>query len=245
MSSLSWSGLVCSPDPSSSFHLSLRDGALQHPLTAIVGPNGAGKTTLLKTLSGHLAPKSGQVHGVKKRFYLPANNWIHSDLRANEVLELFSANLNSTTVKDLLKQFQIEKSLHSRLSELSSGERQKFLLCGVLSDSSPICFLDEPLSFLEWQLGDIVSDILHRQIKTGKSFVVSTHDLQWVVRSSFDETWVLGNGQVLDQGGTSTVFQNAILQQTFKFRSKITDNPLDAKPLLILAENDNRKKIDN
>ncbi|OWK37701.1 ABC transporter ATP-binding protein [Fimbriiglobus ruber] len=136
-----------------------------HPgeLFGLLGPNGAGKTTLIKILTTLLAPTSGGawVDGVdvvaNPEAVRPRINMVsggessgYGILNVRENLWLFSriygvpgADVKARTDR-LLEVVGLTDKATSRVSHLSTGQRQKMNFCrGFLTDPK-ILFLDEP-----------------------------------------------------------------------------------------------------
>ncbi len=132
-------------------------------LFGLLGPNGAGKTTLIKILTTLLAPSRGRAwvdgHDVVADPYSvrPKINMVsggessgYGILTVRETLWLFSriygvpnADIKSRTER-MLDVVGLTEKGNSRVSHLSTGQRQKMNFCrGFLTDPK-ILFLDEP-----------------------------------------------------------------------------------------------------
>ncbi len=132
-------------------------------LFGLLGPNGAGKTTLIKILTTLLSPSGGRAwvdgHDVIEDPYAirPRINVVsggessgYGILTVRENLWLFSriygvsnADWKSRSDK-MLDVVGLNEKANSRVSHLSTGQRQKMNFCrGFLTDPK-ILFLDEP-----------------------------------------------------------------------------------------------------
>ena len=132
-------------------------------LFGLLGPNGAGKTTLIKILTTLLAPTGGRAwvdgHDVAADPYAvrPLINMVsggessgYGILTVRETLWLFSriygvpnADIKTRT-EAMLEVVGLTEKGNSRVSHLSTGQRQKMNFCrGFLTDPK-ILFLDEP-----------------------------------------------------------------------------------------------------
>ena len=116
-------------------------------MIGIVGGSGSGKTTLIDILLGLLKPKNGLIYlngkimnfndyqnNISKiSYYLPQSNFIFEDnvIKNISLTEKIDSN-NLKKTKDILKKLNldlnIDKNLGDRGSNLSGGQRQKFLL---------------------------------------------------------------------------------------------------------------------
>ena len=132
-------------------------------LFGLLGPNGAGKTTLIKILTTLLAPTGGRAwvdgHDVAAdpQAVRPYINMVsggessgYGILTVRETLWLFSriygvpnADIKRRT-EAMLEVVSLTDKGNSRVSHLSTGQRQKMNFCrGFLTDPK-ILFLDEP-----------------------------------------------------------------------------------------------------
>ena len=135
----------------------------QGELFGLLGPNGAGKTTLIKILTTLLAPSAGRawVDGVDvvadPYTIRPRINMVsggessgYGILTVRENLWLFSRiyGVDNKLVKDRIEQMLDVVGLadkgNSRVSHLSTGQRQKMNFCRGFITNPKILFLDEP-----------------------------------------------------------------------------------------------------
>ena len=132
-------------------------------LFGLLGPNGAGKTTLIKILTTLLAPTAGRAwvdgidvvadpHAVRPRINVVSGGESsgYGILTVRENLWLFSRiyGVTGADVKErtdrMLDIVGLADKAASRVSHLSTGQRQKMNFCrGFLTDPK-ILFLDEP-----------------------------------------------------------------------------------------------------
>ena len=71
----------------------------------------------------------------------------------------------------------ISSFAHRYLATLSDGERQKVMIARALAQDTPLIFLDEPTAFLDVAARIETMDLLRRLAMSGKSIVLSTHDI--------------------------------------------------------------------
>jgi ABC-2 type transport system ATP-binding protein len=135
----------------------------QGELFGLLGPNGAGKTTLIKILTTLLAPSAGtaRVDGldvVKEADAIrPRINMVsggessgYGILNVRENLWLFARIYGVPTavaqerIDAMLKVVGLTDKATSRISHLSTGQRQKMNFCRGFITDPKILFLDEP-----------------------------------------------------------------------------------------------------
>ncbi|MFZ4156792.1 ribosomal protection-like ABC-F family protein [Streptomyces pseudogriseolus] len=128
----------------------------------ITGPNGAGKSTLLTVLAGRLTPDTGQVTRRGRTGHLtqePAPG------RPGEtVLQAFARGLpghpdDHAETLLALGLFTPDR-LTARVTDLSTGQRQRLSLARLLSRPSDILLLDEPTNHLSPSLIEEVEQAL-------------------------------------------------------------------------------------
>ncbi|MFG3250821.1 TlrC/CarA/OleB/SrmB family ABC-F type ribosomal protection protein [Streptomyces sp. NPDC048187] len=141
----------------------------------VTGPNGAGKTTLLKVLAGELGPDEGTVRVPGRVGHLRQGGtpW-PAHLR---VVEAFGLGRPGTVDEhtDALLALGLFRAaeLHSRMGELSYGQRRRVDLARLVSEPADLLLLDEPTNHLSPALVEELEEAL-----TGfpGAIVLVTHD---------------------------------------------------------------------
>lgn len=167
-------------------------------LVAIVGPSGAGKSTLVKSLTGAMAPSSGQVRyngqdlrdcleDVRSRMgVLPQDDILHPQLRARTALryaaELRFADDTSSgerqhRVDEVLHQLALDQPQMQRLpiSRLSGGQRKRASLALELLTRPALLLCDEPTTGLDLHREREVMQVLRDLANEGRTVLVITH----------------------------------------------------------------------
>jgi ABC-2 type transport system ATP-binding protein len=165
-------------------------------LFGLLGPNGAGKTTLIKILTTLLAPSSGQawvdghdvvsdVHAVRPIINMVSGGESsgYGILNVRENLWLFSriygvptAVVNSR-IEKLLDVVGLTEKATSRVSHLSTGQRQKMNFCRGFITDPKILFLDEPTLGLDVTSARAIRKYLREWMgeKQGRTLLLTTH----------------------------------------------------------------------
>jgi simple sugar transport system ATP-binding protein len=192
----------------SDFDLTIRAGEI----VALVGDNGAGKSTLVKILSGAIRPSDGEikVEGQLVNFNSPADaaevgiQTVYQDLAlagdlsiaANIYLgrELLLPGLLGRAgfldrsamhleTQATLDRLEIKlKSLDTRVSDLSGGQRQSVAIARALAWASRIVLLDEPTAALGVAQTHQVLELMRRVRALGLGVVVISHNMQDVLQ---------------------------------------------------------------
>lgn len=170
-------------------------------LTCLIGPNGVGKSTLLRTISGFQKPIEGQV-AIGGKMISKLNNSERamlvsvvltsrptvSRLTAWEMVGMgrspftgFFGKLRGKDRKAVEKAMEMTgtTALAQRMTEdLSDGESQKIMIAKALAQQTPVMLLDEPTAFLDFDSRvDLMRLLAHLAHETGKTILLSTHDL--------------------------------------------------------------------
>jgi NitT/TauT family transport system ATP-binding protein len=160
----------------------------------IVGPSGAGKTTLLKTVSGLLAPTSGEVElagepvqGPPERMALVFQDYSRSlypwmKVGENVAFPLRRKRLGKAerkqTVEHALDSVGLASSIDKYPWQLSGGMQQRVAIARGLAYQPEILLMDEPFASVDAQtradLEDLVLGIRHEY---GVTVLFVTHDI--------------------------------------------------------------------
>jgi energy-coupling factor transport system ATP-binding protein len=200
---------------------------------AIMGTNGAGKTTLVKHLNGLLRPQSGRVildgadtknHSVAelaREVGLVMQNPDHQlflDTVEKEIVfglknlgfdEDDSIERCSRTMKSLGLEGLSERSPFA----LSGGERKRVALASVLATEPRIIALDEPTIGQDAGQKERLAEMLNSLNEKGRSVVVVTHDIEFVIEH-FPRTVGMAAGRIVADGPTGKVLSNdTVLEQ--------------------------------
>jgi ABC-type Mn2+/Zn2+ transport system ATPase subunit len=195
-------------------------------LVALVGANGAGKSTLLKVIVGLLRPSRGTVGvlgtdprvAARRIAYLPQAEELRWDypLRVVDVVAMGrlgrSAGAASATASALDQVSAAELARHP-ISSLSGGQRQRVLLARALLSEPELLLLDEPATGVDPATEEQLMTVLRDIASTGRTVLVSTHDLAGVV-AHFRRVVCL-NGRIVADGDVSLLRDDRVLRETY------------------------------
>ncbi len=205
---------------------------------AIVGPSGAGKSTLLMHLNGLLPeslPKKSDDNGAATVIVngLPVCRSHLPDIRRSvgflfqdpddqlfcptvaEDIAFGPLNLRlprseiETRITESLSAVDLAGFEHRSTLQLSTGERKRVCLAGVLACRPEILALDEPTSNLDPRARRKLLQILRAFPATQ---ILATHDLDFVVEHC-SRAIVLDEGRVRADGPTDAVLADAALME--------------------------------
>lgn len=172
-------------------------------ITLLEGPSGSGKTTLLRALSGAIPHLRGgdmagtvELDGVSTRDLLPARialdvGTVFQDPEVQAVMATVwrdvafgpenAGRSQAQIVQDVewaLAVLGVEHLAPRRIDELSSGERQRVAIAGVLATRPRALLLDEPLSQIDRETARALARTLIELADDGLAVVVSEHRLE-------------------------------------------------------------------
>ena len=180
----------------------------------IIGANGAGKSTLMKLILGQLTPEKGEVKvetdsigyvpqvGFGKSSNYPANveEIVLTGLYREIGLFHFSKKKHKQKVFETLELVGMQDYRKRMLSELSGGQQQRVLIARELIHAPKLLVLDEPLTGIDKEAGELLYQLLDRLNKQyGMTIVMVTHNMEQVARFT-NRFYHVNNGSVhLDQ----------------------------------------------
>jgi len=213
-------------------------------MVALVGRNGSGKSTLLRTLASIQPIHKGQVflEHFPLESYSPARlsrllSFVGTGRTITEnisVYEMVSIGRHPYTNwwgklgdkdKDIIQQavrfVGMENHMHSRLENLSDGERQRAMIAAALAQDTNLVVLDEPTAFLDVPNKLEIAEVLHRLKNDGRSILFSTHDFETVFNYA-DKLWVIHENRVI-QGAPEDLGIQQVFRELFSMKNILFD----------------------
>ncbi len=204
-------------------------------IVTLVGANGAGKTTLLKTISGILAPVSGEIlyEGKPLSDIKPYERVIEGICQAPEGRGIFPGmtvleNLEmgkfsrpaakSENEQDLAMVFDLFPRLKERVSQmggtLSGGEQQMLAIGRALMSRPRLLLLDEPSMGLApkfiAQIFEIIQEIKKRDVT-----ILLVEQNAAKALSIADRAYVLETGTITMQGSGQELLNNPDIRKAY------------------------------
>jgi len=182
----------------------------------LLGKNGAGKTSLLRILSGLLYSKEGHIevkgHDPSSRnpellsdiFFLPEEFFLPaiSAVRYQKIYSPFYPKFDTQLFSRYLDEFQIERNC--KLSELSYGQKKKFLIAFGLACNTALCILDEPTNGLDIPSKSQFRKVIASSVNEERLFLISTHQVR-DMELLIDPVIIIDEGRIIFQQGYSQI----------------------------------------
>ena len=198
----------------------------------LLGPNGAGKTTTLRIISTLIKADSGEafVNGksvisepqeVRKEIgFLTSELKLEDFFTPNYLFDFFSdfhgidEETKIARKEKLFKKFDIDKFAEVKVSELSTGMKQKVsLVISIVHDPKFIIF-DEPTNGLDVITAKTVTDFLQELKKDGKTIIISTHIFS-LVEKLCDRVGIIIDGKMVLDDTLKNITKQKSLEDVF------------------------------
>jgi ABC-2 type transport system ATP-binding protein len=180
-------------------------------LYALLGTNGAGKTSALEVIEGHRRASSGEVrifgtrptdrHAVRPRMGIMLQEGGFSpDLTVSESVRLIGRlSGRSDDVERVLGIMGLAHKAHTRVSQLSGGEKRRLDFATAVYGGPELIILDEPTTGLDIQSRDAVWDTVAQLREGGSTVILTTHYLEEAQQRA-DRIGVMHHGTLRAQG---------------------------------------------
>lgn len=179
----------------------------------LLGPNGAGKTTTLRCISTLIKPDKGKIIvndfdikddiNVKKSLCFLTNELkleehMTPTYAFNYYANFYGLSEEVVTARrnNLFNRFGIDKFAEVKISDLSTGMKQKTSIAVSLVNDPKIVIFDEPTNGLDVLTARQVTDYLLELKAQGKTVVISTHIMN-LVEKLCDRVGIIINGKMI------------------------------------------------
>jgi sodium transport system ATP-binding protein len=211
-------------------HLSF--DAYEGEIYGLLGPNGAGKTTTLRIASSLIKPDAGDVliQGISvvkdpslvRRHigFLTSELKLEDFFTPNYLFDYFSKlhGIPETTIKArkqrLFDQFGIHPFCEVKVSDLSTGMKQKVSLAISIAHDPNIIIFDEPTNGLDIITAKTVTDFLIELKNQGKTIILSTHIFS-LVEKLCDRVGIIIDGEMVYANTVSDILKSSDLETLF------------------------------
>lgn len=200
----------------------------------IVGPSGSGKSTFLSLLNRMADPEAGSLffkgvpylhmnvlelrRKIGMVFQLPT--MLRGTVRDNLLIgpKLFRQSLSEPEIDRLLEQVALPSAIKTQdARSLSGGQKQRVSLARTLANQPEVLLLDEVTASLDPNSSLEIEGLIQTlNEKQGKTILWVSHNLKQAKRVG-QYTWVLSEGEMVEQGQTFEVFEHPKQKRTRDF----------------------------
>lgn len=206
--------------------------AYEGEIFGILGPNGAGKTTTLRMLATLIKPDSGdafvdgcsivtQPDKVRAKIgFLTSELKLEDFFTPNYLFDFFSSmhgvapEVAARRKSELFARFGIDKFAEVKVSDLSTGMKQKASLAISLVHDPDIIIFDEPTNGLDVITAKTVTDFLTYLKEQNKTVIVSTHIFS-LIEKLCDRVGIIIDGKMAVCGNLSEICGDKTLEDSF------------------------------
>jgi lipopolysaccharide export system ATP-binding protein len=203
-------------------------------IVGLLGPNGAGKTTTFYSMLGLVRPDRGSIFldnvdisalPMYKRArmgisYLPQEPSIFRKLSVEDnlraVLEI--KGLSSQEIEEdlarLLREFNLDAFSRRNGYKLSGGERRRAEIARVLATSPTFILFDEPFAGIDPIAIIELKKMLTYLREKGLGIVITDHNVRDTL-SITDRTYIINNGEILDEGTPEKLIQDQRVKEVY------------------------------
>ncbi len=195
--------------------LNIADGGIY----GLLGKNGAGKTSLLKIIAGLVFPRTGacsvfNYHSkdrmpefLSELYLLPEDLYV-PPMTAEEYYQCYASfypNFDATIYADIIKKFEIPNG--KLLTELSHGQKKKFLIAFGIATQAKLFILDEPTNGLDIPSKSLFRQMLATYFNEKRIFIISTHQVH-DIENLIDHVILFEAGKILFNHPTKVIAQH-------------------------------------
>lgn len=144
----------------------------------LVGENGAGKTTLFNCIAG-LETYDGEIKSdlplLKNHLgLLITEPYFFPKITGKEYIQLL-CNARNINIIDFEKSNIFDLPLNEYASKYSTGMKKKLAITAILLQENKYFILDEPFNGVDIQSNIVITEIIHKLKKLGKTVIISSH----------------------------------------------------------------------
>jgi ABC-2 type transport system ATP-binding protein len=195
----------------------------------LLGPNGAGKTTTIEICEGLLAPTSGEVEVLGRRWSSDERELrqllgiqlqetqLAEKLTVRETVRLFRSFYDrGRELEEVIALVQLEEKSRARVGSLSGGQKQRLALACALVGDPQLLFLDEPTTGLDPQARRQLWELIGVLRAGGRTIVLTTHYMEEAERLC-DRVAIVDHGRAIALGTPRALVQSLGADHVIEF----------------------------
>ena len=200
------------------FNLKVEKGEV----VTLFGPSGCGKTTILRLISGLNEPRKGEIFNKFKKmtYFFQENRLLTWKNALENVLLVMDKPDQNSVLKLFAKVGLSQKDALKYPNELSGGMRQRVAFVRAIVTKPDLLLMDEPFSGLDYDMKEILIDIVSQRVSEGMSIILVTHDRMEAVKMSNRIYFLSSKGAVIQR---ELEIDKDFKERDFAFISKMID----------------------
>lgn len=188
----------------------------------LIGMNGAGKSTLMRAVSGVVPYQSGNITinnikqenlTVKQRqevLFLSADNNLYGEMTVKDNLEIlrhfYCAGEEKVTLA--VNMLKCQDMLNKKVSELSSGMRQRASIAGCTLGDFRLLLLDEPTNALDIETKKYIIDYIKSLCGKQNGILVTSHNIK-DIEELCDRVYILRHGKIVKEATVDSILRES------------------------------------
>ncbi|MBR7164001.1 MAG: amino acid ABC transporter ATP-binding protein [Clostridia bacterium] len=211
-------------------------------VVVIIGPSGSGKSTFLRSLNLLEHPTSGEIYFEGTDITNPKTNINIHRQKMGMVFQQFNLFPHMTVLKnltlapqkllkkskedaekkamELLERVGLADRAEAYPEQLSGGQKQRVAICRALCMNPEVMLFDEPTSALDPEMVGEVLDVIKSLAESGMTMAIVTHEMGFA-REVASRILFMDEGQIIEEGSPSDIFDNPKNPRTRSFLSKV------------------------
>lgn len=204
-----------------------------------LGPNGSGKSTTIRMLLDQIRPSAGEIHLMGRHArqdsleirrhvgYVPGDLALYPSMTGAQTLHYFArlrGGVSQKTINELAERLQAD--LSKKISEYSTGNRQKIGLIQAFMHEPDLLILDEPNAGLDPLIQQEFLEMLREVRAAGRTVFLSSHTLSEVERVA-DRVGIIRHGQLVVVESIEGLKKKAVRRFEFEFATPVPPTLFD------------------
>ena len=211
-------------------------------VVVIIGPSGSGKSTLIRCINRLEEHDAGRIIVDDTELTMDIRNIQEIRKETGMVFQNFNLFPHLTVLTnvaigprqvrnmpkaqaeelalELLTRVKIPEQADKFPSQLSGGQQQRVAIARALAMKPKVMLFDEPTSALDPEMINEVLDAIKELAAEGMTMVVVTHEMGFA-REVADRVVFMADGEIVEVGTPSELFDNPQEERTKKFLSQI------------------------
>ncbi|MCI5839224.1 MAG: amino acid ABC transporter ATP-binding protein [Peptoniphilaceae bacterium] len=211
---------------------------------SLIGPSGSGKSTLLRSINFLEKPTKGNIYFKGEKLidddkslakirtkmgmvFQNFNLFPHKTVLENITMAPVLTNLMTQEeaekkAKELLERMGLSEKINDYPSILSGGQKQRIAIARALAMNPEMMLFDEVTSALDPEMVGEVLDVMRELADDGMTMVIVTHEMAFA-KIVADKVLFMADGEIIEEGSPSEVFDNPKNDRTKDFLSKVLE----------------------